>query len=144
MFYKTCKSSFKNKYSILPSVVEYMSLKHGEHKRVLPCIRKFWNALCSSILPQMKHDGWTPGAAMPPFVWQCQEQLSSLCPAAITHSQEIIMCWGIFVLPQSILPFQPVEGRPVRFCFVFSLPPLTGCQMEQLVTIHHQRLPETK
>lgn len=62
--------------------------------------------------PRMRDCGQTCRAAMSFHVWQLQEELNSLCPLAIPHSPEIIQnnLLRNFVLPQSILSFQPTAS----------------------------------
>lgn len=63
-------------------------------------------------------------------------------PTAITHRRLFkITCRDFFFFFQ--LNKFPHSSRLLRGSQAVFWPLLTGCQMEQLVTIHHQRLPET-
>jgi len=74
------------------SVAERVTEKHRVQELILAWI---WMAgmLCPfffSSPPLTRNGGRTGRAAMPFCVPQCLEELCSCCPAAITHSQEII------------------------------------------------------
>lgn len=67
--------------------------------------------------------------------------ISALQPSLTQRRLFKIMCWGFFFFTPSINSL--ISAR----CWLsggraLSWPPLTACQMEQLVTIHHQQLPE--
>lgn len=68
--------------------------------------------------------------------------ISALQPSLTQRRLFKIMCWGFFFF------FTPsINSLISARCWLsggraLSWPPLTACQMEQLVTIHHQQLPE--